>query len=173
MYCPKCGSNQSEGRKFCTICGANLLIIAQALTGQFSPVYSPAPIPHPYEIERQRETAKGLKLTIIGGGFLAFKFFSMIFSGGSFNSLLSFVGFILLALGISRLIAYRPAATSPPPPMTTPIYQSPNTQSIIPEANRQPSFSSTPRTSELPPAPYSVPSVTEDDTRHLPQRSSQ
>ena len=59
MYCPTCGSNQSEGKKFCTICGTNLQIITQALTGQLSPAYSAPPIPHPYEIERQREIAKG------------------------------------------------------------------------------------------------------------------
>ena len=54
MYCPKCGSNQSEGKRFCTVCGTNLQIVTQALSGQLPPAYSPPAVPHPYEIERQR-----------------------------------------------------------------------------------------------------------------------
>src|SRR5262245_63482888 len=95
MYCPNCGSNQSEGKKFCTICGTNLQIVTQALTGQLSPVYSPPPI-HPYEIERQHETAKGIRLEMIGGGFLGFKFFTLIFSGGLVDCLLCIIGYMLL-----------------------------------------------------------------------------
>lgn|SRR5262249_13604760 len=173
MYCPKCGSNQSEGKKFCTICGTNLQIITQALNGQLSPVYSPPPVPHPYEIERQREIAKGLKLSIIGGGFLIFKFFSMMFSGRSFLGTLSFVGFILLAVGVSRLIAYRTAYTSTESPIGGAIH----TPSFVPSEtvsmNPQPVYGSAPRTSELSPGPQPTPSVTEDETRRFPHHSPQ
>src|ERR1041385_3286350 len=31
MTCPRCNSNQSDDAKFCTVCGANLLAVRQAL----------------------------------------------------------------------------------------------------------------------------------------------
>lgn len=31
MYCPRCGSNQHEDVKFCTVCGANLSAVRQAV----------------------------------------------------------------------------------------------------------------------------------------------
>jgi hypothetical protein len=173
MYCPKCGSNQGDGKRFCTICGTNLQIITQALSGQLPPVHSFPPIPHPYEIERQRETAKGVKLSIIGGGFIAYKFFSAIFSGGSFLGVLSFVGFILLAVGVSKLIAYRTEATYSPHLKIAPTQQSSYPQNPTPPPNSQPTVISAPRTSELPHVQLPLPSVTEDDTRHFPHHSPQ
>ncbi len=164
MYCPQCGSNQSEGKRFCTICGTNLQVVTQALTGQLQPAYHPPAIPHPYEIEQQRETAKGLKLAIIGGGFVALKFFTAIFSGGSFMNPLSVIGFILLAIGISKLVAYRPIENAvPQQPLQMPAQMLTSTP--------QPVFSSTPNTGNLHAPPRPAPSVTEDDTRHLPHRT--
>lgn len=34
MFCPQCGSNQSDDLKFCKGCGTNLLSVKQALTGR-------------------------------------------------------------------------------------------------------------------------------------------
>lgn len=31
MFCPRCGSNQSEGLKFCKVCGANLYAVRQVV----------------------------------------------------------------------------------------------------------------------------------------------
>lgn len=31
MFCPRCGSSQSEDLKFCTVCGANLSAVRQAV----------------------------------------------------------------------------------------------------------------------------------------------
>src|SRR6266850_8161989 len=31
MYCPRCGSNQSDELKFCKVCGANLYAVRQAV----------------------------------------------------------------------------------------------------------------------------------------------
>lgn len=159
MYCPQCGSNQSEGKRFCTVCGTNLQVVTQALTGQLQPAYYPPMVPYPYEIERQRETAKGVKLAIIGGGFVALKFFTAIFSGGSFVNPLSVIGFILLAIGISKLVAYRPSENAVPPQ-----------PSQMPASAPQPVFSS-PNTSNLRVPLRPAPSVTEDETRHLPHRA--
>src|SRR5262245_3869536 len=106
MFCPKCGSNQSENRKFCTHCGTNLNIVSQALTGQISqPAYVPPPI-NPSELQRRHELAKGYRFTIIGSGFIAFSFANLIFTG-SFFGFWSFLGLIFLAVGISRVISYK------------------------------------------------------------------
>lgn len=176
MFCPKCGSNQGEGKRFCTVCGTNLAAVSQALTGQIpQPNHYAPPIPHPLEVERQRDMAKGVRLSIIGGGIVAFKFFSFIFSGpfrgGSPFGFWTFVGFILLAVGISKIIASRPpsAANAPAPSQTHSMQQ----------ANPHPVFSaptvvgpSVPQTSELEPVGRHAPSVTEDETRHLPHSKS-
>jgi hypothetical protein len=162
MYCPKCGSNQSEGKRFCTVCGANLQIVAQALSGQLPPAYYPPAVPNPYEIERQRDTAKGVKLAIIGGGLVALKFFSFIISGSSLLHPISIIGLILLAVGVSKIVASRPAMEQAPMPRMQ------NEIPSMPLGNPQPVFSSVPRTGELGPVPHPGPSVTEEETRHLP-----
>src|SRR4029453_14722140 len=85
MYCPSCGANQAEGRRFCTNCGTNLWVVSQALSapprfaGQSPPPY-PAAREAAREAARQRELAKGVKLALIGGAFVALQFFSFIFS---------------------------------------------------------------------------------------------
>lgn len=34
MYCPSCGSNNQDDRKFCTRCGTNLGVVSDALSGR-------------------------------------------------------------------------------------------------------------------------------------------
>lgn len=36
MYCPTCGANQPNEKKFCPACGTNLAVVTAALTGQLS-----------------------------------------------------------------------------------------------------------------------------------------
>jgi len=172
MFCPRCGSNQGEGKRFCTVCGTNLAAVSQALTGQLPQMNYAPPAPHPIEIERQRATAKGVRLSIIGGGIVAFNFFGFIFSahqGGSPFGFWSLIGFVLLAVGISKIISSRPpgAASTPAP--------KPHETGSINQANPHPVFSApaavepaAPRTTELEPVRSPSLSVTEDDTRHLP-----
>jgi hypothetical protein len=38
MYCPNCAAQNNDDSKFCRICGANLSLIPQALTGQIAEV---------------------------------------------------------------------------------------------------------------------------------------
>jgi hypothetical protein len=169
MYCPQCGSNQTEGKRFCTVCGTNLQIVTQALSGQLQPGYAAPPVPHPVEIERQRETAKGVKLAIIGGGFVLFKLFGAIFTGSSLVNPFSIIGVILLAIGVSKLVANRPAepAHAPPPHLTQPPHLAHLAQPVYSSVTTP----AAPNTGRLPATPQPAPSVTEDDTRHLPHRS--
>lgn len=171
MFCPKCGSNQGAGKRFCTVCGTNLAAVSQALTGQLpQPNYYTPPVINPVEIERQRDMAKGVRLSIIGGGIVALNFFSFIFSahrGGSPLGFWTFIGFILLAVGISKIITSRPPDAG--------AAQAQREIHSSHQVNPQPIFSAaptiespTPRTSELEPVQHPSVSVTEDDTRHLP-----
>ena len=172
MFCPRCGSNQGEGKRFCTVCGTNIAAVSQAITGQIPQFNYAPPPPNPIEIERQRATAKGVRLSIIGGGIVAFNFFGFIFSAhhsGSPFGFFTFIGFILLAIGISKIISSRP-----PGAVSTPMPRPHETHSIN-QANPHPVFSApagvepaAPRTSELEPVRNPSLSVTEDDTRHLP-----
>ena len=41
MYCPTCGANQPNEKKFCPACGTNLAAVTAALTGQLAPTSDP------------------------------------------------------------------------------------------------------------------------------------
>lgn len=205
MFCPKCGLNQGE-RRFCTGCGTNLAAVSQSLhsqlpvnstqTGPTHPVgmqFMPSPMT-PYEMERQREYAKGMKMMLVGGAFLAFNILKFILSfGHSSFGFFGFVGLILFAVGLSKVLSWRQIAGTansavlqavpapehrimPPSPAPTP-----NTAQL--NQPPKPVFSAVPpgtRTDELEPARLTnnatptttdfMPSVTEDDTRHLPNQ---
>ncbi|MCI0661036.1 MAG: hypothetical protein L0220_08180 [Acidobacteria bacterium] len=177
MFCPTCGSNQGEARKYCTVCGTNLLAVSQALSGGIhnTPLYQP-PFPDPLANKREKRKASGVKLAIFGGGIVALKFFSFIFAGpfrgGSPFGFWTIVGFIFLAIGISKIISSRaplnlPAQSnaipnpyirmdSPMSPPKEPVYS--------PGQGRE---TRVPDTGELEPPPNPAPSVTEDETRQL------
>ncbi len=38
MFCPKCATQNLDGASFCRVCGANISLVPQALTGQLSSV---------------------------------------------------------------------------------------------------------------------------------------
>jgi hypothetical protein len=180
MFCPKCGSNQGEGRKFCTSCGTNLLIVSQALSGKLPQSNPSPPTLHAFDRERQqRELTKGIYFAIIGGGILAGKLVSLPFTGfrGGFG-FWGIVGLILLAIGIAKTISYRPHGNAPaeavPPPQVHPELYQPNAQTAPP----QPVFSASsaddytaPRTSELEPVDNPKASITEAETQNLPRHS--
>jgi hypothetical protein len=133
------------------------------------------PMSYPLEAEKHRakERGVGVGLSVVGGGIVALKFFGFIFSGpfrgDSPFGCLTFIGFILLAIGISKIIASRlPGAADRAAP-------APNQTHSIPQDNPHPVFSaptdvgpSVPNTSELEPVGRHAPSAIEDETRHLP-----
>ncbi len=179
MFCPKCGSNQSEGKKFCTVCGTNLLIVSQALTGQLQqpPMQYAPPAISPQEIERQQEMKQGITMTVLGGGYIVYKLISFIFSFPFYGwrspfGFLSFVAFIIFAVGISKVVGSR--VTGAHPATVIPANTPPATLTSSRAAQPQPVFSVastsetvTPHTSEMMPNRRPANSVTEDDTKHL------
>jgi hypothetical protein len=145
MFCPKCGSKQEE-RRFCTVCGTNLAAVSQALhlpaTAQFpSPVSQqhlaqPA-LRHlmPYEMERQREYVKGMKMLVIGGAFLGYNILKVLLSFGHTSfGFWGFLSLIVFAIGLSKVLSWKqvasgasdggwqtaPAFVTPPTPAATP-----------------------------------------------------
>lgn len=184
MFCPRCGANQGESRKFCTSCGTNLQMVAQALTGQLPLANYVPPPPVPVQHERHDEMSKGITMTVVGAAFLIFQLVNFIFTvhltgaRSPFN-FWSFVALMVLAIGISKVISSNLLKTKQHPP--APELRSPqgslppNAQAELP----QPVFSSVtaiepsaPRTSELEPVRQPAPSVIEEETRTLPRRTS-
>ncbi len=193
MFCPKCGSNQGDGKKFCTVCGTNLLIVSQALTGQLAP---PQPAFHHLppaaifnrEMERQKEMRSGITMAVLGGSYLVYQIINFIFSA-PFNGWRSpfgfgsFIAFIVCAVGISKIISARVIADAPSTtsglssamyPATEPG-QSPlpspsvSAQAALPKpvfSAAPPMHPSAPHTNELDPVQTTV-SVTEEETKHL------
>lgn len=193
MFCPKCGSNQGDSKKFCTVCGTNLLIVSQALTGQLAP---PQPVfPHlppaavlTGEMERQKEMRSGITMAVLGGSYLIYQLINFIFSA-PFNGWRSpfgfgsFIAFIICAVGISKIISSRVIAstlstTSGLPGTAFPATETGQasiqstakpTQAALPKpvfSAATPIHHTAPHTNELDPVPTPV-SVTDEDTKHL------
>ncbi len=177
MFCPNCGSKQSREKRFCTACGTNLEFVSQALTGEFRPAPAQTPELNMIEIARQRSMAKGVRFAIIGGGIVALKIFSFLFAGpfrgGSPFGFWTLIGFVLLGLGISKIISARPHHN---PNIVPSSFTSNNAYQELNDAGRQPVMpqpyfsESAPDTGELAIKHEPVHSVTEDDTRTLPQK---
>ena len=194
MFCPKCGSNQGDGKKFCTVCGTNLLIVSQALTGQLAPPQQPVFHHLPpaaifdREMERQKEMRSGITMAVLGGCYLVYQLINIIFSAPFTGSRSpfgfgSFIAFIVCAVGISKIISSRVIAntsstTSGLTGSTFPVTETgqPSIQStamLSQAALPKPVFSaatpihqSAPHTNELDPI-QTTNSVTEEDTKHL------
>jgi hypothetical protein len=130
------------------------------------------------ELERQREYAKGIRYSIIGGGIMAFNLLNFIFSfpfrGGRPSGFWLFISLILLAVGISKIISHRSHDVMPGQAKMDSHQR--NLQPAPPRPVFSPSSSNdstTPHTSELEVRRQPAPSVTEDDTQHLPHHAPQ
>lgn len=187
MFCPQCGSNQGNSKKFCTVCGTNLFVVSQALTGQLTPLQPVAPPLHPAmyqpEFDRQKEMRKGITMTVLGGSYLVYQIINFLFSAPFTGWRTPFgptsvIAFIVLAIGISKIISSRVIATeaSTPPslgnsfiPVATPLPPTRQTPDKLPNpvfSAATPIQQSAPHTNELDPVQPAI-SVTEEDTKHL------
>lgn len=150
MFCPKCATKNLEGASFCRICGANISLVPQALTGQLVQ-------PRPTEIEESCGIRRGgRELTLdrafkrIGTG-IAFLFVAIALSrtigqGWWFWMLLP--AFSLMATGLAQFLRLKEQAKQAslaPPPVQRTFAEPANTNVLMPPA----------------------PSITEGTTRHL------
>ncbi len=156
MFCPKCAAPNLDTAAFCRVCGANIKLVPQALTGE---------LPASGEIEklgrRKGETTldQSFKNIFMGVAFLFISFALSFSIGRGWWFWMLIPAFSLMGTGIAQYIRLREAekrrmlkdASVPP------AYPS------LPES--QPAVNFPPRpTGELAAPP---PSVTEGTTRHL------
>lgn len=159
MFCPKCANQNIDGASFCRVCGANISLVPQALSGQL-------PVANDESRQARRSRRRhgrqpslehALKNVFIG---IAFIFVSVALSfsaGGRFWWFWMLIpAFSCLGTGIAEYLRLKEEQKTPLP-LAAP------TQPLLPT---QPRVSALPprNTGELVPPP---PSVTEGTTRHL------
>src|SRR4029453_5037005 len=54
MFCPKCAAQNVEGASFCRVCGANISLVPQALTGQLPQAAEPEDLDYRSRSRRRR-----------------------------------------------------------------------------------------------------------------------
>ncbi len=155
MFCPKCATQNIEGAHFCRVCGANISLIPQALSGQL-PQMTEESGRHSHRLRRGKPTMEdGIRQLATGFGFL---FVSLAIAeyapaGRVWWFWLLIPAFTLLGKGISEIMCAKNNRASLPTSQTPQISMPQPVQNLPPR-----------NTAELMPP---VPSVTEGTTRHL------
>ncbi|HET9531731.1 MAG TPA: zinc-ribbon domain-containing protein [Blastocatellia bacterium] len=148
MYCPKCGTQNNEGTRFCRSCGANLSLVPQALTGS---------LPSEPSRRRQRHSpqaaislTEGITKAFIGVGFMIAALLLWL-TRQWWGIFLLIPGFFMFGRGIAEIVGSKQMQAIPhagteslDPPSRTNEIRPHNTAPVIPP-----------------------PSVTETTTRHL------
>ena len=158
MFCPKCATQNLEGASFCRVCGANISLVPQALTGQLPQPEVDESACQPFSGRR-----KGKPLTLeaafrnmfMGIAFLIIAIALSRTIGAAWWFWMLIPAFSLMGSGVAqylRLKAEKPTTFSTPRAFTDRV-ASPPTRGL-PQKN----------TGELVPPPASV---TEGTTRHL------
>lgn len=158
MFCPKCASQNIEGAGYCRVCGANISLVPQALTGQ---------LPAERDDEESRSDKRAAKRhkkesslegafrnAFMGIGFL-FVAIALSFSiGRGWWFWMLIPAFSMMGTGVAQYIRHKEQEKKQMlnPPPATQAFQ-PRVTAFTPRRD----------TGELPPPP----SVTEGTTRHL------
>lgn len=176
MYCPNCAAENTDGARFCRVCGANVSLVPQAMTGTLPD--APAAVGFdaegkPYDAtgrrtrEREPSFDKAIKNIFMGVGFLVVAI-ALSFSrmGAMWWFWMLIPAFTMLGGGVAEYIRVKnkkqigPSAwpSIPTMPPATPR------ASALPRSNAvEPNMYASRDTGELVPPP----SVTENTTRHL------
>jgi hypothetical protein len=168
MFCPNCAAQNLDGASFCRVCGANISLVPQALSGQLPQPLEPDDSRSRRRRKRERDIEpsleKGIMNVFIGLGFIVAAIAIMLrFPGGVFWGWSFFIpGFSNIGKGIGAIVGSRRSQAGSLPFAASQGGFLPN------QAGNQAapilSGSSAPRTGELR---TPVPSVTEGTTRHL------
>jgi hypothetical protein len=153
MYCPKCGTANNEDTKFCRACGANLMLVPQALSGQLPE----APSRHRSRAERRAHRhgedslTSGITQAFIGMAFLIIAL-GLWFSKQFWGLWMLIPAFALLGKGVAQIVSIKYGPTLTPG----------GAQAAMPPAEGARELPPRNSQSFVPP-----PSVTEGTTRHL------
>jgi len=175
MYCPKCAAQNAEDIKFCRVCGANLSLVTQALSGQLPEVASD----HQHGRRRRRERdhggpanlGSGITKVFTGLGFLMVALATFFFApaGRIWWFWMLIPAFASIGKGVAEIVTFKYAHNqqlgkpqSPQTTLPTAIPRARNTGELAPP----PALATPPAYNPLPP-----PSVTEGTTRHLDPRT--
>lgn len=156
MFCPKCATQNLEGASFCRVCGANISLVPQALTGQMVQ-------PQPEIDEESCAGKKGRPLTLeiafknmfMGIAFLIISIALSRTIGAVWWFWMLIPAFSLMGKGVAQYmrVREREKRTALMPPRMPAIQSAQTGPTALPR-----------RTDELRPP---MPSVTEGTTRHL------
>jgi hypothetical protein len=161
MFCPKCATQNLEGASFCRVCGANISLVPQALSGQ---MVQPQP---PEELADESCSPRGrrgkpltleasVKNMFMGVAFLIISIALSRSIGAAWWFWMLIPAFSLMGTGMAQFMRIKERdrrAAMMPPRMPSAIQPPQTTTPVLPR-----------RTDELRPP---VPSVTEGTTRHL------
>lgn len=153
MYCPKCGTQNNDGTKFCRACGENLKVISQAMTRRLPGIIAnklDAYLAHKNERIRRDSIVSGLS----GGFFLLIGIRGLIAgtAGGLGVWFPIAVGCFLLLWSVWDYMVFKRSLSTEKAEKIFPVS---TTNELQPNPHAQ--------------APLSPASVTEFTTRHLDQ----
>jgi hypothetical protein len=115
MFCPKCGTENSDDGKFCRSCGANIIGVLAVVDGNL-----PENLAAPESSKIAEMYSTGIRNTILGAGFLVTTIFVKSMPGDTYFWLLFLIpAFCLLASGVSRIMK---AEELKKPRKSTPFY---------------------------------------------------
>lgn len=166
MFCPKCATQNLEGASYCRVCGANISLVSQALSGQLSQPADEGVQEYGSRWRRRRgkeaSLEHALKNIFMGVAFLLVSIaLSRSAMGIGWWFWLLIPAFSMMGSGVAQYVRLKEAQrtalnprTGIPPVIQPPGIQPPPQESAFPARN----------TGELVPPP---PSVTEGTTRHL------
>lgn len=161
MFCPKCATQNLDGASYCRVCGANISLVPQAITGQM-PQTTEEDLSRSTRRERKRRDREASVENAFRNAFMGIAFllvamalsFSRMGTGWWFWMLIP--AFSLMGTGVAQYIRYREEQKRIMAAGTTErrVIQAAPLVGTFPARN----------TGELVPSP---PSVTEGTTRHL------
>ena len=160
MFCPKCATQNIDGASFCRVCGANISLVPQALTGQLPAAQKADTIRSWRHRDRNRDRPpnldEGIRSLMTGIGFLCVALALFVFGRPIGSQVwwfwLLLPAFGMMGRGIAELVRANQSKQSSPTSRPQLPYSAP--LETLPPRN----------TTDLHPP---IPSVTEGTTRHL------